>query len=32
MEMERLKQLVVALVGREKVGCASGSGGGRDSG
>ena len=26
--MERLRQLVVALVGREEVGCASGSGGG----
>ena len=28
MEMEQLRQLVVALVGREEVGCASGSGGG----
>ena len=27
--MERPRQLVVALVGREEVGCASGSGGGR---
>ena len=26
--IERLRQLVVALVGREEVGCASGSGGG----
>ena len=26
--MERLRQLEVALVGREEVGCASGSGGG----
>ena len=26
VEMERLRQLVVALVGREEVGCASGSG------
>ena len=30
VEMERLRQFVVALVGREEVGCASGSGG--DSG
>ena len=29
VEMERLMQLVLALVGREDVGCASGSGGGR---
>ena len=28
VEMERLRQLVVALVGREDVGCVSGSGGG----
>ena len=28
MEIERLRQLVVALVGREEVGYASGSGGG----
>ena len=28
VEMERLRQLVVAVVGREKVGCASGSSGG----
>ena len=28
VEMEQLRQLVVALVGREEVGCASGSGGG----
>ena len=28
VEMEQLAQLVVALVGREEVGCASGSGGG----
>ena len=27
MEMEQLRQLVVALVGIEEVGCASGSGG-----
>ena len=31
VEVERLRQLVVALVGREEEGCASGSGGG-DSG
>ena len=30
--MEQLKQLVAALVGREDVGCASGSGGGGGSG
>ena len=29
VEIQRLRQLVVALVGREEVGCASGSGGGR---
>ena len=29
MEMERLRQLVVAFVGREEVGCASVSGWGR---
>ena len=28
VEMEQLRQLVMALVGREVVGCASGSGGG----
>ena len=28
VELEQLRQLVVAVVGREKVGCASGSGGG----
>ena len=28
MEVERLRQLVVALVGREEVGCACGSDGG----
>ena len=28
VEMERLRQLVVVLVGKEEVGCASGSGGG----
>ena len=29
VEMERLRQLVVALVGKEEVGCASGSSGGK---
>ena len=29
VQMKQLRQLVVALVGREVVGCASGSGGGR---
>ena len=29
LEMEELKQLVVTMVGREKVGCASSSGGDR---
>ena len=29
VEMGQLKQLIVALVGREEVGCASGSGRGR---
>ena len=28
VEMERLRQLVVAMVGREEVGCATGPGGG----
>ena len=28
VEMEQLRQLIVALMGREEVGCASGSGGG----
>ena len=28
MELEQLRQLVVAMVRREEVGCASGSGGG----
>ena len=28
VEMEQLRQLVVTLVGREEVGCVSGSGGG----
>ena len=28
VELEQLKLLVVAMVGREQVGCASGSGGG----
>ena len=32
VEMERLRQLVVALVGREEVGCASGSDGWGGSG
>ena len=28
VELEQLRQLIVAIVGREQVGCASGSGGG----
>ena len=28
VELEQLRQLIVAMVGREQVGCASGSGGG----
>ena len=30
-ELEQLRQLIVAMVGREQVGCASGSSGGGDS-
>ena len=29
VEMEQLRQIVVAMMGREEVGCASSSGGGR---
>ena len=29
VELEQLRLLVVAMVGREQVGCASGSGGGK---
>ena len=31
MELEKLRLLVVAVVGNEQVGCASGSGGGGDT-